>query len=201
MSNYREIYEDIDRINSTPCPDNAEVLSKGSFYVPAKYASDEILTENAVLANVWGGADQSIETKNGCPDCKDGFYHPFAGPPEPCQTCKPTDVIQDPCCNDFKNLLLERLKNIDLSPIKVVSGFISNPAKCSINLIVRDGELSRTIDDYYEYFSARIRQDFENHQVARLDFTDAKILTTYHVPTSGVLMSFFYRRAPHHVMP
>jgi len=22
-----------------------------------------------------------------CPDCKDGFYYPFVGPPEPCQTC------------------------------------------------------------------------------------------------------------------
>jgi len=23
-----------------------------------------------------------------CPDCKDGFYYPFVGPKEPCQTCK-----------------------------------------------------------------------------------------------------------------
>ncbi len=23
-----------------------------------------------------------------CPDCKDGFYYPFVGEPEPCQTCK-----------------------------------------------------------------------------------------------------------------
>lgn len=26
--------------------------------------------------------------KGSCPDCKDGFYYPFAGPKEPCRTCK-----------------------------------------------------------------------------------------------------------------
>ena len=25
-----------------------------------------------------------------CPDCKDGFYYPLIGSPEPCQTCKST---------------------------------------------------------------------------------------------------------------
>lgn len=28
-----------------------------------------------------------------CPDCKDGFYYPFVGPPEPCQTCAIPDEL------------------------------------------------------------------------------------------------------------
>ena len=28
------------------------------------------------------------EMNDFCPDCKDGFYYPLAGPPEPCRTCK-----------------------------------------------------------------------------------------------------------------
>ena len=28
-----------------------------------------------------------VSPKKGCPDCKDGFYYPFAGPKEPCGTC------------------------------------------------------------------------------------------------------------------
>lgn len=28
-----------------------------------------------------------------CPDCKDGFYYPFVGPPEPCQTCAVQDEL------------------------------------------------------------------------------------------------------------
>lgn len=27
-----------------------------------------------------------------CPDCNDGFYYPFAGPREPCQTCCPKNT-------------------------------------------------------------------------------------------------------------
>lgn len=42
--------------------------------------------------------------KNDCPDCKDGFYYPLIGEPEPCQTCK-GEVCPEPpdsCsnCND-----------------------------------------------------------------------------------------------------
>ena len=45
-------------------------------YIPSGYESE-------VLAAL----EQKVETK-GCPDCKDGFYYPFVGPPELCRTCK-----------------------------------------------------------------------------------------------------------------
>ncbi len=81
--------------------DNAEVLSKGSFYIPAKYASYEILTENAVIAD--------LTVKNGCPDCKDGFYYPLIGSPEPCLTCN-----DDP---DIKGTDSAQLIPSDIVPI------------------------------------------------------------------------------------
>ncbi len=28
-----------------------------------------------------------------CPDCKDGFYYPLIGPPEPCLTCQKSPTI------------------------------------------------------------------------------------------------------------
>jgi len=28
-----------------------------------------------------------------CPDCKDGFYYPLVGPPEPCQACATPDAV------------------------------------------------------------------------------------------------------------
>lgn len=30
-----------------------------------------------------------------CPDCKDGFYYPLIGPPEPCSTCATPDIPTD----------------------------------------------------------------------------------------------------------
>jgi len=86
IDNFSQI---LDKVNTIPCPDNAEVLSEGNYYVPAKYASDEILTENAVVAD--------LPVKNDCPDCKDGFYYPFVGPPEPCQTCKESPAYCGTC--------------------------------------------------------------------------------------------------------
>ena len=62
-----------------------EAKTPGELFVPAEHASEEILTENAVLSDV----DHSFAyTKHNCPDCKDGFYYPLIGPPEPCRTCK-----------------------------------------------------------------------------------------------------------------
>ena len=57
QSNYREIYEDIDRMHAEKA---------------AKKEVDKIL----------------VKTNNGCPDCKDGFYYPLIGSPEPCRICK-----------------------------------------------------------------------------------------------------------------
>ena len=37
-----------------------------------------------------------------CPDCKDGFYYPFAGPREPCQTCTPVAPAKE-VAQIFKN--------------------------------------------------------------------------------------------------
>lgn len=41
---------------------------------------------------------KKISPKKGCPDCKDGFYYPLIGPPEPCQTCQ--TVSPGPNCNE-----------------------------------------------------------------------------------------------------
>lgn len=62
-----------------------------------------------------------------CPDCKDGFYYPLVGPPEPCQTCQKSikthplvsfsAVSVDPI---HRNTLLTSMKKVGLmNPIKV----------------------------------------------------------------------------------
>ena len=62
-------------------------VPKGELFIPAKYASEEIATENMVLSDIVK-IDKVTITSHGCPDCKDGFYYPLTGPPEPCRTCK-----------------------------------------------------------------------------------------------------------------
>ena len=62
----------------------------------AKKLSDVVIIDKSSIIIEEGSI---ILTEHECPDCKDGFYYPFAGPPEPCQTCKGTP---GPCpdCND-----------------------------------------------------------------------------------------------------
>ena len=66
-----------------------------------------------------------------CPDCKDGFYYPLIGPPEPCLTCQKSIQIQPLGSfshsfspdSIYKDRLLDSIKEIGLiNPIKVKLG-------------------------------------------------------------------------------
>jgi len=63
QSNYREIHEDIDK---------------------PKYAT----YDTSGLGEEGSALERAYRRKNPCPDCKDGFYYPLIGKPEPCRTCK-----------------------------------------------------------------------------------------------------------------
>lgn len=49
-------------------------------WVPVNFDADNLALLNEV--------DQGD-----CPDCKDGFYYPFVGPREPCDTCNGTKMV------------------------------------------------------------------------------------------------------------
>lgn len=65
-------------------------------WVPVNFDAD-----NLALLNEAGQED--------CPDCKDGFYYPFVGPREPCQTCQGKKPTADPCFADFNTEVFNRL--------------------------------------------------------------------------------------------
>lgn len=126
-----------------------------------------------------------------CPDCKDGFYYPFVGPPEPCQTCTKSFCLTFPL-DDFKNQLMQRLKNIDLSPISIVSGAPSQN-DWFISQILRDGEKSYIVENYVDYFYDAIKIGIitatKNYTQIKLDFSESTILTMYDILKCGLVMT------------
>ena len=66
-----------------------------------------------------------------CSDCKDGFYYPFMGPPEPCQTCAKSIKTQplvsfsfskvSGIYSNYRDYLLQSLHEMGLiQPIEVI---------------------------------------------------------------------------------
>ena len=110
---FREALEEFDLIKEqsylTPC-DDAHGYGDGAFeyefnkisksnlekinigkrldaFIPENWASAcaDIIKEHSIFDNI---VTIDKVTVNGCPDCKDGFYYPLIGKPEPCRTCK-----------------------------------------------------------------------------------------------------------------
>lgn len=163
----------LDKINSTSVPENATVLSKGSYYVP----QEQIDKLDKILAN--------------CPDCKDGFYYPLFGPPEPCQTCKkPLPKYKqevDQFRNDFQNHLLVKLQNIDLNSITILSDTIPNDRWYINDTIGHDSLFeiasNTSAEAFATMFYGRIKSEIirlvGNQSYVRLNFTDSSIILGY----------------------
>ena len=159
-----------------------------------------------------------METNMSCPDCKDGFYYPLIGKPEPCQTCankaiKVHNLRNHPDSNirgthsaifknqlqfDFENHLLVRLKDIDLDGIQITS--LSNGIKFYLEYVIRDREIAaRNIGNdpikYADYFYEIIRINLDiTFGGNKIDFRFANI--AYDAEKSGVRMTLtFYRES------
>lgn len=123
-----------------------------------------------------------------CPDCKDGFYYPLVGPPEPCQTCARLTFPLD----DFKNQLMLKLENIDLSPISIISG-VPSQNDWFMSKILLDSEKSYTVENYVDYFYGAIKIGIitatKNYTQIKLDFSESTINVIYDVLKCGLVMT------------
>jgi len=67
---------------------NGRVVSRIEFPEPIQCNAGDDLSMEITLTPHPSGTKVSYNIIKSCPDCKDGFYYPFAGPKEPCRTCK-----------------------------------------------------------------------------------------------------------------
>lgn len=70
-----EIWDNAGNLLSSQMVENEITLYNTIFDPPITVHKDETLTLSYIIPGP-------------CPDCKDGYYYPFAGPREDCQTCK-----------------------------------------------------------------------------------------------------------------
>lgn len=155
---------------------------------PAKKAVDDLVDfcKNTVQ-----------QSQQSCSDCKDGFYYPFVGPREPCQTCQGVLPSGD-ILLDFRTEVLNRLSVLEIPGVTIAPATQNRDNTHTLEGSLTDLQLHGLIPSpalFAENFCDGMKAELINHVAGcrniKLQFDYSTLEINYNAGCTYMKMEFY----------